>query len=906
MTNSFQSTAFQSATSPVDTFVQPVTVQPKSGAEELAEILQAVNPGLQAFIGQKIEDKAEEEFERGMEIAIEQSKKNLKNTLTNIRKDEGDEAVRQLIGGSFLAKAGYEKQKAILAGDSVSRKIKTFHNTYTVQQIKNGQEISIPISHFDVGSPEYQTFLDEAASYETEKLEGIRKSYLNKYFLPKQASALEKITEDQIKNFNEFSYQRTKNQALPTIFNNLETYIDGDKETALANVNEYIEDNVTLGLASDKNIKFFDSLLDIGKSSITRLYDTTGKISDIDSAIEMIGDINYGPNGTSKFKNHPKFETTFLKLKDSLADSKDKNDKRELEKIKAAEDQTIEKILEKYPNDVERANALLDFFPFRKKKVLETIEIFETDRSSRYQDLQLDVGSGLYANRPDEALEELKEIWDSHGGTATQEDEDNYERTFSVIQNFKKAAPVNYNTRISKAVNQANTFLGGKYDEYGYTFEDNTKGMQAIELENEFTRNVIDQIQNTTGLSNEEKENKFRILKDAYIAEAQRIGSGKTEEEVVKEQEIQALSDDSGLSIDQIKQILSEEGMETVIGPNNMTETNTEEINTDNEPGGSGKSFFEIIGRKDDLPQIESRVIQELTSMGGVTRENRNKLIEQVIEEKEKMNVTNIAGKSQADSIIKFLQTGEYGFGFGGPKTYEPLKLLVDSNNLEASGFSDDDTPTTVTVEAGDTLGELAEQFGVPLQAFMEANNITNADLIRAGQELVVPMVDMRSNESLPMQNMLPESELNELRQQIKVQTDNDQPLTKQQINKILINAGFTQEQAKVMTAIAMAESANRANAFYGGTEEEPEESYGLFQINMFNYKGMELGNDRRPKLGIDNNNALYDPVLNAIAAKLVFDETQAQRGNGYLAWGVYSKDGKTEDPNARYKQFLD
>ena len=120
MTNSFQSTAFQSATSPVDTFVQPVTVQPKSGAEELAEILQAVNPGLQAFIGQKIEDKAEEEFERGMEIAIEQSKKNLKNTLTNIRKDEGDEAVRQLIGGSFLAKAGYEKQKAILAGDSVS------------------------------------------------------------------------------------------------------------------------------------------------------------------------------------------------------------------------------------------------------------------------------------------------------------------------------------------------------------------------------------------------------------------------------------------------------------------------------------------------------------------------------------------------------------------------------------------------------------------------------------------------------------------------------------------------------------------------------------------------------------------------------------------------------------------
>ena len=69
MTNSFQSTAFQSATSPVDTFVQPVTVQPKSGAEELAEILQAVNPGLQAFIGQKIEDKVEEEKIKFQNIA---------------------------------------------------------------------------------------------------------------------------------------------------------------------------------------------------------------------------------------------------------------------------------------------------------------------------------------------------------------------------------------------------------------------------------------------------------------------------------------------------------------------------------------------------------------------------------------------------------------------------------------------------------------------------------------------------------------------------------------------------------------------------------------------------------------------------------------------------------------------
>ena len=51
MTSSFQSTAFRSAANPVDTFVAPPRVLPKTGAEELASVLQAVNPNLQKFIG---------------------------------------------------------------------------------------------------------------------------------------------------------------------------------------------------------------------------------------------------------------------------------------------------------------------------------------------------------------------------------------------------------------------------------------------------------------------------------------------------------------------------------------------------------------------------------------------------------------------------------------------------------------------------------------------------------------------------------------------------------------------------------------------------------------------------------------------------------------------------------------
>ena len=40
------------------------------------------------------------------------------------------------------------------------------------------------------------------------------------------------------------------------------------------------------------------------------------------------------------------------------------------------------------------------------------------------------------------------------------------------------------------------------------------------------------------------------------------------------------------------------------------------------------------------------------------------------------------------------------------------------------------DSPTTVEVEQGDTLSELADQFGSSVQAIMEANNLTNPDMI--------------------------------------------------------------------------------------------------------------------------------------------------------------------------------
>lgn len=46
---------------------------------------------------------------------------------------------------------------------------------------------------------------------------------------------------------------------------------------------------------------------------------------------------------------------------------------------------------------------------------------------------------------------------------------------------------------------------------------------------------------------------------------------------------------------------------------------------------------------------------------------------------------------------------------------------------------------TTYSVKAGDTLGRIASQFGVTVAAIMQANNLTNANLIYVGQVLNIP-----------------------------------------------------------------------------------------------------------------------------------------------------------------------
>lgn len=48
-------------------------------------------------------------------------------------------------------------------------------------------------------------------------------------------------------------------------------------------------------------------------------------------------------------------------------------------------------------------------------------------------------------------------------------------------------------------------------------------------------------------------------------------------------------------------------------------------------------------------------------------------------------------------------------------------------------------TAITYTVQEGDTLTSIAEEFEVSQDAIIEANNLANPDAIQAGQQLIIP-----------------------------------------------------------------------------------------------------------------------------------------------------------------------
>jgi hypothetical protein len=324
MTSSYQSTAFQSSASPVDTFVRPPSVQPKTDLEELAEALQSINPAIQTFIGSRIEKAIEREEAEGTEQAIEDAAKNFKDITRGVKKADGEDAARQLIGGSIFADRAYQRTKAKILGSNLESALT---NSYATTQI-NGQ----PLNAFSFESPQFQTWLEGERSKVVDKLNDINPTYVNKYFLPKLSDATATITSHHINQNKEYKFEKIKQTAVPLVeqiivLRNNPFVVTPD---SVSNLIQDFENEINdLGISGKERSSIHDLLINVINSEAQAVgQDGDGDSEGAEQILEIAELFPYGPNGSSNLSKHPDFQSKANTLKRQIADFEYKTEKR--------------------------------------------------------------------------------------------------------------------------------------------------------------------------------------------------------------------------------------------------------------------------------------------------------------------------------------------------------------------------------------------------------------------------------------------------------------------------------------------------------------------------------------------------------------------------------------------------
>ena len=890
MTNSFLSNnSFQPQASPVDTYVRPSKVAPTTGFDQLVNALVAVNPSLNSLVDYKIKENIREEQAEGIKIAEQEALTGFKKVVNNVRKKDGDELANQLIGGSIFADNAYQKQKAFLLGSNTYEDLFGLYQGKTFEvEIPDGKggvtTTTKPIHHFDVTSPQFTSLINDFSVIGENKLIGIKPEYQGSYYTAK-AIAIEKITKHHITANSQYKIERQKGFLGSTLFSNWTEYEKGTTESkalALKNIQDYVETTVNLGLSDAVTA---DNILNVAKNQASSIFEINqrnggdGYLAAM-KYFEMIENIKYGPkelqkNGT--FKQRTIGETMgedILRFKADLAKREETLSDRTNSIIKENEEKDIIKIITENPNNFSVAEELLKKYPHRREFLFDQIEIYDGDRDELFNDFNYKVGIGFWGNNRVAMFSALDNIKASIGATWTEEDEKRYQLSAKIARQFTPKNVGNFDRRIGDMHRDIRSLLGATGDQFtAWKKDDQGKQRQYINLKTYINNRIMDEITLVPDLKPADREKLFREIQAEYFQQAELINSGGykskdvflTQEQKIQKAEederkagIQAIMEDFGMSEEDATLIYDEDVVETVFDSATTEEETTTETTTEETPNKE-KSWIELL-------------------IDGLKGKNNNELVSQLNDAKQNSDESET---SVIDSILNALMA---------PTTAADLK----------------DKLTSYTVESGDTVSGLADQFSTTVKEIMDANNLTDADFLQIGQKLMMPMntIEEEDNQTVKPKNILSTKELTTLRKAIAPYIKDNSQIPRNYLTDLYRNAGFEGEDLKIMVAIALAESRGRPNAFNKGSKEKPEESYGISQINMYEYSDLPLGSDRRPKLGIDKNEALYDPVINALAARLVFNEFKASKGDGFLAWSVYSSNGETKDENPLYLPF--
>ncbi len=715
MTNSqFQSTAFQSSASPVDTFVAPPSVQPNTGLEELASALKTINPNLNKYFATQMESAAKEERRKGARIALEESKLGFKNVTKDIRNTEGNAVANQLIGGSIFADDEYDKVKSQLVSDDFSNEILGLYNNkkYTITTEDN-KEIQVPITHFPVNSPQFEEFLMETGVVAGNLTSGLKEDYVIDNFYPKQRETTEKIVTEHIKNHNTYKFNKLKKQSFAVITSAYGDYRDGDKNNAINKINSFIDNKVLLGITQDNETKFFDSLLNYSLSLRDEAYTLDG-IDGSNNVLKMMRGIKYGPNGASIFETHPKFLSEMhkqtikhIKDKDAIDEINNKNKKEEAEigllqlikELGPKEDLNEDGIPDNLPyNTIQRLRTFGSKYGVSVDWIDEKIDIFQPQRISKLKDFSFTLTEGTYIGRPVEATKQLGKLLNSLGPLTDEEDKIKT-KIVSQIESSRKGQTEGSQGELNTIIQRLRKQINPSYDSLQQVWEvfekDKNPTGFMLDLERELNRDfktwLLFTDDNGDGVFDTRTANEI----NTYLVDAE-------DKAIIKIKKWQGGSDDPDGSI-----TLPSEA-------------------------------FKALSQNDAYEQITIDGQQAL----------KNKESGKVYVSDEIIDTGGESSGFTGDPLFKGRD-----FSFASEITQEDIdreKALDAAEAAETSSY---------LTQAGDTLTSIAKSFNTTVKAIMEANdNITDPNVIKKGQELIMPIVNA----------LIPENNIQELESKTK------------------------------------------------------------------------------------------------------------------------------------------
>ncbi len=545
MTSSYQSTAFQSSARPVDTFVAPPSVQPKTGIEQLAEALQSINPALQSFIGSRIEKAVEKEEAEGTELAIEQAATNFKSISKSVKKTDGEDAARQLIGGSIFADRAYQRTKAEILGNNLAS---TLSNSYATTQV-DGRSLNA----FSLQSPQFQTWLEGERSRVVDQLSDINPTYVNKYFLPKLAEATSTVTSSHIKQHQEFNLEKLKNLAVPLV----KGLIVSDDETDLQLITNFEQSMNDLGLVtkdrSDLNKTIVGVLIDqaeaIGLSG-------NGDIEGAEDILDIALQFPYGVEGKLNLTAHPDYQSKVNDLKKSINNYIYEYEKRkDVEQKRKQREDTINELKRFAETGNSRVlTNLMKKYPLDANKISTAGVALDGNTLERSAELETNMISGKFESSKDASLAALQWYQDSRTPKTVQ----NRNRLTQLLDTAESVERGDY-TEINKGLTELLGQLKGEFSGSGFIISDtgqlNDNGSRKVtDLYNKaklelYQFRLSEAGRDATPLQLIEK---IETIKGKYIEEARKLNPGMTVEsgkdDEGKEQNIDDIEGDASFA----------------------------------------------------------------------------------------------------------------------------------------------------------------------------------------------------------------------------------------------------------------------------------------------------------------------------------------------------------------------